>query len=142
MKKTIQFLAASALLVGASVLVEHHWSGHDDHAQHTGHGTMTLNNGQRWATDEALRTGMQRIHAAVQQNNPDLAKTTRQQVDYLITNCKLEPDADATLHGIIALLLAGADVLEKEPANTAGMETIRHALQQYPQYFDHPGWQP
>ncbi|QLQ34180.1 MAG: hypothetical protein HZT40_11085 [Candidatus Thiothrix singaporensis] len=136
------FLAASVLLVGAAVFVEHHWTGHDGHAQHTRHGTMALNNGQRWATDEALRTGMQRIHDAAQQNSPDLAQTTRQQTDYLIANCKLEPQADATLHGIIAQLLAGADALEKDSASAKGMETIRRALQQYPEYFDHPGWQP
>lgn len=152
MKRIILILAAIVLLIGAAVLVKHHWSGHNseghehdhaDHAQHADHNTtMKLNGGQRWATDEALRTGMQRIHVATRQNSPDLAQIIRQQVDYLIANCKLEPEADATLHGIIARLLAGADALEKNPASIEGMENIRQALHQYPEYFDHPGWQP
>lgn len=151
MKKTILILATSALLIGAAVLVEHHWFGHNseshkhahaDHAQHTGDATMKLDAGQRWATDEALRTGMQRIRDAMQQASPELVLTIRQQIDYLIANCKLEPEADATLHGIIAQLLAGVDTLEKNPSSTEGIEKIHHAVQQYPEYFDHPGWQP
>lgn len=149
MKKTILFLAVSIVLVGAAIAVEYHWSrhgdqahGHTDHAQPAKHGSMMLNNGQRWATDGSLRTGMQRIHDALQQASPELAQTTREQVAYLIDNCKLQPQADAALHGVIAQLLAGADALEKNPAGTKGTEIIRHALQQYPEYFDHPGWQP
>ena len=145
MKKSILIPAASILLIGTAVLIEQYWLGHNPEGHehvHADQATMKLNAGQRWATDEVLRTGMQRIHDAVQQASPDLVLKTRQQVDYLIANCKLEPEADTTLHGIIAQLLAGADALEKDPSSAEGTEKIRHALHQYPNYFDHPGWQP
>ncbi len=154
MHKSILILVACAVLIGAVVRVNHHGSRHEggdhagghkhalpDHSQAAGHARLTLNEGQRWATDQVLRTGMQRIHEAVQQNSPQLARTTREQVDYLIAHCELEPEADATLHGIIAQLLAGAQALSQDPRSTEGLEKIHHALRQYPEYFDHPGWQ-
>lgn len=108
---------------------------------HEAHGTasMELNAGQRWETDEPLRLGMQRIRdAAAQQQGAALASTTKEQVNYLIANCKLDPQADAALHGIISQLLAGADMLSKAPDSSEGTEKIRHALHQYPDYFNHP----
>ncbi len=145
MKKTILFIAMSALLIGAAVWVEHAWFGHTpaahEHAE-AEHTQMALNAGKRWATDEALRTGMQRIRdAAAEQQGAALATTTKEQVDYLITNCKLDSQADAALHGIISQLLTGADMLSKKPESLEGMEKIRHALHQYPDYFDHPDFE-
>jgi hypothetical protein len=80
--------------------------------------------------------------AASQQQGTALASTTKTQVDYLITNCKLDSQADAALHGIISQLLTGADMLNKAPDSPDGVERIQHALQQYPELFNHPGWQP
>ncbi|MBO0611455.1 hypothetical protein [Thiothrix fructosivorans] len=111
---------------------------------HEAHGavSMELNAGKRWETDEPLRLGMQRIRdAAAQQQGVALASTTKEQVSYLIANCKLDSKADAALHGIIGQLLTGADMLSKNPESSEGMEKIRHALHQYPDYFNHPGWQ-
>lgn len=111
-------------------------------------------NGQRWATDEPLRTGMLRIRDAVApytgpspqaltaEQGRALAATIRDQVQYLIENCKLDPKADATLHALIGDLLAGAQGLEADPAALDGVPLIVEALHKYPQYFDHPGWQP
>lgn len=110
--------------------------------------------GNRWATDEPLRTGMTRIREAVAPYTgaaaqllsaaqaQTLATTVRDQVQYLIENCKLDPKADATLHAVIGDLLAGAKGLEADPAAMDGLPLIVEALNQYPKYFDHPDWQP
>lgn len=110
--------------------------------------------GNRWATDEPLRTGMTRIREAVAPHvgagarplsaaqAQQLATTVRDQVRYLIENCKLDPKADATLHALIGDLLAGAKGLEADPAAMDGLPLVVEALNQYPKYFDHPDWQP
>jgi hypothetical protein len=130
------------------------------HAQHDhGHDAqatagLVLNDGARWATDEPLRTGMQRIRnsaapalaaepgALSQKDAAALATAIREQVSYLVANCHLEPKADAVLHVLIAELLGGAGELERDPRSAGGLPRIAHALQQYPEYFDHPGWKP
>ena len=108
--------------------------------------------GQRWATDAPLRKGMAEIRAAVDAlrhyehghlgpaQATTLATTVETQVAYLVANCKLEPQADAALHGIIARLLQGAAALKANPQDTAALATLRQALQDYPRQFDDPGW--
>lgn len=128
-----------------------HSHGHDSHEP----SALTLNAGQRWNTDAALRTGMQRIRDASSRvvgekvSGPiskDEAKqfstTVQESVEYLVKNCKLEPKADAALHVLITDLMTGAASLVENPASAEAAGQIRRALQRYPEYFDHPGWQP
>ena len=108
--------------------------------------------GQRWASDAALRKGMAEIRAAVgalqhyrqgrigPEQAATLATSVEAQVAYLIANCTLEPQADATLHAIIAKLLQGAAALKANPHDTAAIATLQQALQDYPRQFDDPGW--
>ena len=143
--KTLVTVIAVALLVGGGVYawLHHSHENHTDHEAHAAHAHDTaappLVNGQRWETDEALRTSMLQIRdAASQQQGAALASTTNAQVDYMITHCKLDSQADVALHGIISQLLTGADMLNKAPDSPDGVERIQHALQQYPDYFNHP----
>lgn len=143
--KTLVTVIAVALLVGGGVYawLHHSHENHTDHEAHAAHAHDTaappLVNGQRWETDEALRTSMLQIRdAASQQQGAALASTTKAQVDYMITHCKLDSQADAALHDIISQLLTGADMLNKAPDSPDGVERIQHALQQYPDYFNHP----
>ena len=143
--KTLVTVIAVALLVGGGVYtwLHHSHENHADHEAHAAHAHDTaappLVNGQRWETDEALRTSMLQIRdAASQQQGAALASTTKAQVDYMITHCKLDSQADAALHDIISQLLTGADMLNKAPDSPDGVERIQHALQQYPDYFNHP----
>lgn len=142
-------LILTAPLQAQTTATEQHNHGHDENAA----SALSLDQGKKWQTDAALRQGMQSIHDAVMNNvdafhhnkltKPDaekLAKHINDQVTYMVTNCKLEPKADATLHVIIGELLSGADTLAKEPVSNNGLPTIVKALQQYPVYFDHKGW--
>lgn len=117
---------------------------------------LELNHGTKWATDLPLRTGMNEIRSLVlsntqklregdltQEDYATLGTRIEAQVAYIVTNCKLEPRADANLHVVIAQLVAGADILQGKKRNTPpreGTALILDALNAYGAYFDHPGW--
>lgn len=130
-----------------------HAGGHDHHDHASA--ALSLNDGKRWQTDEALRTGLQRIRdaaapalAAYAQGQlaapaaKALAASFQDSVGYLMANCKLVPKADATLHVLLNDLMTGAGLLGQNPSSAEGVALIRKALQQYPEYFEHPGWRP
>lgn len=126
-----------------------HSHGHDDHEA----SALTLNAGQGWDTDAALRTGMQRIRDAAgrvlaapaagpisKDDAKQFSTTVQESVEYLVKNCKLEPKADAALHVLITDLMTGAASLVENPASAEAVGSIRRALERYPEHFDHPGW--
>lgn len=152
---------ASAVMVtftlsGCSHFQGAHTDEHASHASHASHesaSALVLNDGKKWETDQALRTGMLRIRALIepmrsntspQSLDPVQAKAVsngvQEQVSYLINNCKLAPKADAVLHVLIADMLKGAGELQSNATSGSGLSLVRQALQQYPQYFDHPAW--
>jgi hypothetical protein len=149
-------LVALVLAVLAAAGWFHFHGAHATH-HHDAHGTsaLSLNEGRRWETDLPLRTGMQRIRDAVEPvlqaraTGPitrDAAKTLaasiQENVNYLIENCKLAPQADATLHVLITELLTAAALLAENPGSLDAVSQLRDALKKYPEYFDHPGWKP
>lgn len=107
---------------------------------------------QRWATDAPLRTGMAKIRTAVDalqhyerghmgpEQAVELATQIQQQIAYLVANCKLEPQADAALHVIIAELGASAQALKDDPSDLSVIPPMRQALQHYPRQFDDSTW--
>lgn len=136
-------------LMAETSVTEAHQHGHDEHAT----SMLSLDQGKKWQTDAPLRQGMKNINDAVMNavsafHNQTLTKTDavklaeyiNGQVEYLVANCKLEPQADAVLHVFIGDLLTGADKLSKEPLSNQGLPHIVKVLQQYPNYFDHQGW--
>lgn len=127
-----------------------------EHA-HGGHGAatieLTLDNGQKWPTDEALRRGMgemrnametslERIHAG-QFTSTDyaaLADRLQQQVDYVTANCKLPEEADAQLHIVLAEIIESIDTMRRETDRSQGALKTIAALDAYAEHFDHPNW--
>jgi hypothetical protein len=116
---------------------------------------MTLNNGQRWPTDEALRRGMSGIRSALASSLPriherrftphefsTLASRVQAYVDDLIANCKLPEAADLQLHVALAHLLDGIAAMEGGVDQEKGVLAIVQALNAYGEHFDHPGWEP
>jgi hypothetical protein len=116
---------------------------------------LSLNNGQKWLTDDNLRLGVSRIRDALATELPAiragkitvkqyraLAQKTNEQIAFMVQNCKLEPKADAMLHLLLADISAGADAMQAIKGSEArkGAEKIEHALESYGTYFDHPGW--
>mgnify|MGYP001084979488 CR=1 FL=1 len=107
---------------------------------------------QRWAPDAPLSAGMRRAHTAVAElahyemghmSAPmavDRATEVEQAVTYMFANCKLAPEPDAALHGILVPLMSAAQTLKADPTKVAAVAEMRAAIARYPQYFNDPGW--
>lgn len=108
---------------------------------------------QKWATDAPLRQHMSAIRRAVEaaQDNPSQspldaagARQLQQEVEAnvarLIADCKLPPQADAALHGLLTELLGGAEALAVPASQTRGIHQLRAALARYPELFAAPLW--
>ena len=153
MKQTVLALAVALAFGGPALAAnESHDHGHGSHDE-----KLVLNHGSRWPTDEALRHGMENIRAAlvaerrattrISHPSPEdyaaLAGWINDEVAGIVQNCKLEPEADAQLHKVIAQVMAGAEAMqgkEKGVSPRAGAAQVREALEQYGRFFDHPGW--
>lgn len=146
---TVPLLATGLLtVIGTAAVLHFHGSHGHSHGDHNRAATLKLNGGKKWETDSPLRVGMERIRdltAAMTSGGgaterEAFAKGVREQVDFLLRNCKLVPEADETLHVLISDMLEGADRVAKQNDSDGGLAMVRKALEIYPGYFDHPGW--
>lgn len=146
-------IAAMPLLLLSSVSAPfaHAQDGHQHHAPAAAVSQEAP--AQRYATDAPLRKGMAEVRAAVDalghyerghmgaEQAVTFATTIQEQVAYLVANCKLEPQADAALHRIIAKLGAGAQALKNDPTHLAAIPPMREALADYRRSFDDPAFE-
>ncbi len=128
---------------------------HDSHAATHG---LVLDDGRKWPTDPPLRDAMTVIRKDIDASLHDihrnrlsnaryaaLAATVEARVADIVANCKLAPEADAQLHLVIADMLEGAAGMagkRKDVRRSQGAAKVVSALQNYGNFFDHPGWQP
>ena len=145
-------LSCWALQVNAQTDAHDH-DASEAHEEHGG-GAISLNDGQQWETDAALRRGMLEIRTAVAMLTPafesgqlsqtqahQLSEAVHGSVNTMIEQCQLAPEADANLHSILAELLKGSATLESAPLSSAGLPALQGALDTYGHYFNHPGWE-
>ncbi len=117
---------------------------------------LQLDQGKEWATVAPLRQAMGALRAefagkpqAINQGGPGkedyakLGQSVEGQVSAIVSQCKLEPKADAMLHIVVGQLLAAADTLQGRDAGLPAEAARRvvMALNSYGKYFVHPGWQ-
>ncbi len=111
---------------------------------------------EKWQTDPVLQRGMLSIRDIVEHNLPairagdfryrqysDLGKAVEAQVAYIASNCKLDSEADAVLHGLLDELWDGVDGVAGRMnvgGRSKGAERIVGALDHYSRHFEHPGW--
>lgn len=157
-----RWTAAWAAAVLAATLAPPAWAqagahGHDSHAGPAVH-QLSLNQGRKWNTDEPLRAGMGRIRGFVEPGlgaahagklgaaqYRELATKVEQEVGGIVANCKLEPQADAMLHLVIADIGAGADAMAGKSAELRpqqGLLRVAQAVNAYGSHFEHPGFRP
>lgn len=145
-------LVSLALFIGGATAAEHR----HDHSHDAAPARLALDNGKKWATDQALRQGMNNIRNSMEASLPGihenrlssaqyaaLAKKVQGEVAKIIANCKLEPQADAQLHIVVAGLTEGAEIMAsqaKAAKRQDGAVRVIGALDQYNAYFEHPGW--
>jgi hypothetical protein len=114
--------------------------------------------GRKWATDAPLRDGMGRIRALVEpQLAPAhagtltaaqvaaLAGRIETEVGGIVAHCKLEPQADAALHAVLAEIGAGTDAMAGKTAQqrpALGLVQVARAVNDYAGRFEHPGFKP
>ena len=119
---------------------------------------LSLDAGKKWASDEPLRKAMTNIRNAMDKSlhaiHKDklsaakygaLAKKVNGEIGYMVSNCKLEPKADAQLHLIIAEMLEGVEAMDgkvKTMTRQDGAVKVIGALENYSTYFDDPSWKP
>ncbi|MCW5660253.1 MAG: hypothetical protein KIT60_21325 [Burkholderiaceae bacterium] len=146
--------AAMAAALSAAALAQTATHDHGAAAPHK----LTLNQGRKWTTDAPLRAGMGRIRGLVEPQlgaahagklTPaqyrELATQVETEVGGIVANCKLEPNADAMLHLVIADIGAGTDAMAGKDAKTRpalGLVKLAQAVNQYGNHFDHPGFKP
>lgn len=149
-------LVAGLSLSAASLAAPAHK--HDAHADQAAPTTLQLNAGKKWATDEPLRKSMDNIRQSVAASLPQihenrltaagygaLARKVEGEVGNIVGNCKLEPQADAQLHLIVADLLAGSEQMAgkvKKVKRQDGAVKVIGALEKYATYFDDPQFKP
>jgi uncharacterized membrane protein YkoI len=130
-------------------------SGHEHHQHASAEAKDSHKHGAKWATDAPLRKGMGTIRADLAATMPAVRARTltaadaralgeklEGQVGYIVANCKLEPEADAGLHVIVAELVAAADALKASNGADAPQAIARavKATNEYGNQFDHPRW--
>lgn len=125
----------------------------DAHAAHGAHAmpAQATSPARRYATDVPLRKGMADIRIAVDMLGHaehghldatqvrNLAGNIERAIGGIVANCKLDPQADAALHGIIGRLGAGVVALKEHPEDAAPVARMREALADYARLFDDPG---
>lgn len=149
MRVPSSFLSALVVIAAMAASPVVAQSAHDAHAAHAPAATPA----QRWTTDASLRDGMRRIRDAVDAlqhyehghmdalQAANTAATIEGAVNALIAGCKLKPDADAALHGLLVEFLAGAKAVRaSQEAPVDEIARMRDALARYPQLFDDAAW--
>jgi hypothetical protein len=124
------------------------------HSHAEGEAKLTLDHGQKWKTDAPLRQGMGNMRAmmskalpAIHGNKLDragyaaLAGKLEGEMAYVVNNCKLDPQADAQLHIVLAQVGGGIEQMKGAQGENGAVAVVT-ALNAYGEHFDHPGWKP
>lgn len=116
-----------------------------------------LKQGQKWATDEVLRRGMDNIRQVMLANREAIENERLSARDYqrlaaavdkeaadIVKNCKLGKEADKAFHAIVLTDLTQSAALmrtaPKMQVQRAGAFGVLQSLRNYGEYFQHPGW--
>lgn len=106
----------------------------------------------RWTPDAPLQEGMRRMRDALEGLKHhemghldetqvlNLATEVDEAAAFMFAHCKLTPEPDVALHGLLAQWMAGAEALRANPIDAAAVAPMRAALEDYPRLFDDPAF--
>lgn len=139
-------------IVIALISINPAWAQHSQHSE----SKIQLDHGKKWATDTALRKGMDEINkiiaphfSNVQENTSNselfitMANKIDNQIQFIFKNCKLSPKADAQLHILMVQMLDGVKNMKDSSEiskQRLGFLKIVEAINSYGDHFDHPNW--
>lgn len=145
-----------ALVASPAIAQQQHEHEHEHESGAAAVDSIKLDAGRKWVTDASLRAGMADIRAAFNADHPAihagqqtdaqydaLAGRIESQVNSIVANCRLPPQADANLHFLIADLSQGVGLMRgQDPARTRheGAALVHGALRAYGEFFDDPAW--
>lgn len=104
----------------------------------------------RFPADAALRTAMDRVRNAVEafeharhgHMGPEQVRALSAHLDAQVmrvfAECRLEPQADASLHVILGTLLKGSRAMRETPDDYTPVAAMERALADYARRFDDP----
>jgi hypothetical protein len=147
------YAATGLVSLAAPVYASEH-----EHKHEAQHAAPVLKPGQKWASDEVLRQGMDNIRKAMLANREAIEKERLGAQDYqklaaavskettnIVKNCRLSKDADAAFHTIVlADLIQSTEMMRTSPkvqVQRAGAFAVLQSLRHYGNYFQHPGWE-
>ena len=142
---TITVALACAALLPATAFAQH--AGHDGHASHAPHAAVVAPE-TPYASDAPLRKGMGQIRTAVaaldhhehgHMNEQQALATVaiiERSIGDIVANCKLEPEADHALHGVLAKLGRGIAAIKADPNDKSALVPLREAIADYSKLFD------
>lgn len=120
---------------------------HHDHA--TEPAAVTLPQGKKWAADQHLKKNMADLEKAFQKVHKLHEKAKAKDKDFLglsqqiqksttaiIKNCKLEPQADSSLHLILGQLGLAQNELKDATKLQVGLPRLKKALESYHEQFE------
>lgn len=120
------------------------------HETHGAHAAAPSKQGEKWTPDKPLKNGMEKIKGAIEplkSTSPrgeyvKASKVIDKQISTIFENCKLDPKADAALHVPLSKIIAASKDLKNSSADTRyrAAQSISHALSEYAELFDHPGF--
>ena len=142
--------------LGASPAIAQQQHEHEHESGVAAVASIKLDAGRKWATDASLRAGMADVRAAFDADHPAihggqqtdaqyeaLAARIESQVNSIVANCRLPPQADANLHYLIADLSQGVSLMRgQDPVRSRhdGAALVHGALRAYGEFFDDPSW--
>ncbi len=125
---------------------------HEHHAHPEAHSAgaadTTAEGRTMYSTDAPLRAGMLKIRELLSAPRPASAEAAKQltdgidaEVQQLFAQCKLEPAADAALHGVLALIIEGSAGLRVAAGDDHAWAKLQKALALYPKRFSNTGFE-
>lgn len=118
---------------------------------------LVLNNGAKWPVDTVLSEAMLRLRVQMLTHLDDIhhkrfntsqyqqfSQVLQQEVNHIVTNCKLTPEADAQFHLVLAAMMQSQQAMAKDDVvlQRQGAVQLLRALQRYPDYFQDDAFLP
>lgn len=124
---------------------------------HASSAVTTLNSGNKWETDDAVRKGMENIHQAMTTSQQGIAKEQLSAQDYqqladtidknlaaIVNTRHVSKEAETAFHLVVMMDLTQSTALMRSALKVqlqrAGAFGVQQSLRNYGQHFQHPGW--